>query len=191
MNMKEQMTLISMVLGVSLILLTSIAFAGDIPNELRIAVKGMSPYIQESMQSTAAWPGWNPFEASWLIGHGVFSPTGTYPGAAPLYRYSVLKDKKVESLQGQTVARVDDLIISPRGLNVFLGLSDVAGESGQRVAVPFRLLSKKGEDTFPLNVSKEKLASAPNFSHYFEMNIHPRMAENSYPYFGVQPSWNE
>jgi sporulation protein YlmC with PRC-barrel domain len=301
-KMNKKFALISLVLGVSLLFLTSITFAGnDIPNEWRIAVQGMSPYTGESMGTTVAPQRWNSFEASWLIGHGVFSPTGTYLGqisdfvidqgndrialvilsdvpgigaekiavpysalirtgdntfqfsfgdrgpditvsnyvdpyaatlamppagselygvpatmnprwvediyrhyghvpywtekgeksiaAANLYRYSALRDKQVESPQGQDVARVDDLIISPRGYIVFLGLSDVSGQSGQRVAVPFSLLSKRGEDTFTLNVGKEKLASAPSFSHYAEMNSHLRRAENSYRYFGVRPSW--
>jgi sporulation protein YlmC with PRC-barrel domain len=114
-------------------------------------------------------------------------PYWTEKGEEPLlgfYRSDRLMGTKVQSPQGAAVGEVDDLMIDPDGRIVFLILANRAG----KIAVPFALLSRKGENTFVLNVDPAKLASAPSFNRYEDAK-NPEYATNVYRYFGVPPYW--
>jgi len=111
----------------------------------------------------------------------------TEKGEGPLmgfYRSDRLMGAKVQSPQGAAVGEADDLMIDPDGRIVFMILANNAG----KVAVPFALLSRKGENTFVLNADPAKLASAPRFNRY-EDTRNPEYATNVYEYFGVHPYW--
>jgi hypothetical protein len=65
------------------------------------------------------------------------------------------------------------------------------GIGGKEVAVPFEVLSYK-EDTkhFTLDVTKERLASAPEFKKGTDLSDR-RAAEEVYRFYGLTPHWGE
>jgi sporulation protein YlmC with PRC-barrel domain len=171
---------------------------GSLPRDFRISFPPNihpAPYIQQ--------PHFNPYQkfmavglvpsvidSTWVAGvykqyeriaywteKGQESPMG-------FYRSDRLMGAKVQSPQGAAVGEVDDLLIDPDGRIVFMILANSAG----KVAVPFALLSRKGENTFVLNADPAKLASAPRFNRY-EDSRNPEYAINVYKHFGVHPYW--
>ncbi len=77
-----------------------------------------------------------------------------------------------------------------KGRVVYSVLSDVGGMEGKIVAVPFSELYRSGGgNIFVLNITKERLLTAPSFAW---ANIGDRQyAVNVYRYYGVQPYWEE
>jgi sporulation protein YlmC with PRC-barrel domain len=101
----------------------------------------------------------------------------------------VLMGATVQSKNGKTEARIDDLIIDSKdGRVAFLVLDRVPGRSEQ-VAVPFSELSMSGH-AFVLNTTGDRLAVAPSFDQYSDMN-NLKWAANVYRFFGVKPYWSE
>lgn len=108
-----------------------------------------------------------------------------------LYRSTVLIGAEVRSPEGEDMAKVDDIIInSPDGQIVFLSLQNVSRKGDSLVAVPFSLLSRNEENTFSLNVAKEKLSAAPTFNESADIS-NRAWAQNDYRFFGAQPCWTE
>lgn len=120
-------------------------------------------------------------------------PYWTEKGEEPsmeLYTSSKLIGAEVQLPQGGAVGKVDDLVIDfSDGHIAFLTLSDVE-ERGGLVAVPFNILSRGGENSFVLNITKDKLADAPSFNGYTDMG-NRAYAAGVYRFFGVQPYWTE
>jgi sporulation protein YlmC with PRC-barrel domain len=113
------------------------------------------------------------------------------PKDLALYQSTKLMGAKVQTPKGEEVAQLNDLVIdSANGHIVFVVLSDIAGERDTLVSVPFSALSRKGDDVFVLNTTREQLASAPRFNELGDMN-NLRYAENIYRYFGQHPYWKE
>lgn len=107
-----------------------------------------------------------------------------------LYKSSTLIGAKVDFNQGGA-AKIDDLVIDSRdGKIAFVTLTDVSGHMGDVFAAPYSLLSRKADNTFALNITEDKLASAPAFNPY-ENQGDRAYAENVYRHFGVQPYWTE
>ena len=65
----------------------------------------------------------------------------------------------------------------------------ISDDTQKRVAVPFGVLSCK-ERNCVLNVSKDTLEAAPVFVSEDYLS-EPRLAEEIYRYFGLQPYWTE
>ncbi len=106
------------------------------------------------------------------------------------FNTSTLMGAPVEASKGEMVARVNDLVIDFRNDQVvYTVLSDVGGEGGRMVAVPFNELSKSGGNVFTLNTTSDKLMSAPAFSWTEMTDL--RYAQNIYSFYGVQPYWEE
>jgi sporulation protein YlmC with PRC-barrel domain len=100
----------------------------------------------------------------------------------------VLMGATVQSKDGKTTLRIDDLVIDSKdGRVAFLVLDRVPGRA-EEVAVPFSELSMSG-NVFSLNTTGERLAAAPGFNENADMNR--RYAENVYKYFGQHPYWTE
>jgi sporulation protein YlmC with PRC-barrel domain len=99
----------------------------------------------------------------------------------------------VKNLQGENLGSIKDLITGPKGGISFAILSHggVMGIGGKEVAVPFEVLSYK-EDTkhFTLDVTKERLASAPEFKKGTDLSDR-RAAEEVYRFYGLTPHWGE
>jgi len=102
----------------------------------------------------------------------------------------VLMGATVQSEDGKVAARTDDLVIDSRdGRVAFLVVDRVPGRGNAEVAVPFGELSMKG-DTFVLNTTGDRLASAPRFDEYGDTN-NMEWAESVYRFFGQTPYWTE
>jgi hypothetical protein len=98
---------------------------------------------------------------------------------------------RVQTLQGEEVARVNDLVIDSSGGHItFAVLFDVEGRGDHLVAVPYGALSRHGENVFALSATRDQLASAPSFDEDADMN-NLAYAADVYRYFGQQPYWTE
>ena len=107
------------------------------------------------------------------------------------YRGSRLIGAEVQLAEGGTAGKVDDFVVDFSDGHIPLAvLSDVPGRGDTRVAVPFGSLSRRADNTFALNFTGEKLASAPGFDQFRDLN-NRGYAEGVYRYFGVQPYWTE
>ena len=105
-----------------------------------------------------------------------------------LMRTSMFMGADVSSPRGEARARVNDFVIDASDGHVtFVVLSDIPGRPDTLVAVPFDTLGR-GDNAFALDLTGDKLASAPKFDEYGDMN-NATFAENVYRYFGVQPYW--
>jgi len=112
-------------------------------------------------------------------------------GPMELYKSSKLMGAEVQTPKGMNVAQIHDFVIdSSNGRIVLLVLSDVTGRSDTQVAVPFGALSRRDQNVFVLNATEAKLASAPSFNTYEDLN-NLKFAKNVYKYFGQQPCWTE
>jgi sporulation protein YlmC with PRC-barrel domain len=106
------------------------------------------------------------------------------------FNVSRLMGAPVDTPKGEKVAQVNDFVIDfAKNQVVYSVLSDVGGMEGKMVAVPFGELSKRGEDTFTLHTTKEKLMASPGFMWSDIGNR--QYADNIYRYYGVQPYWEE
>jgi sporulation protein YlmC with PRC-barrel domain len=133
----------------------------------------------------------------WTEGKTSYPDIMSYRAAGPSILQSLFRGKTAPVLMGATVqskdgkaeARIDDLVIDSKDGRVgFLVLDRVPGR-GSQVAVPFGELSRSGH-AFVLDTTEERLAAAPSFNPYSDMN-NRKWAENVYRFFGVQPYWTE
>lgn len=94
--------------------------------------------------------------------------------------------------QGQYLGRITDIVFDSQGHISFAILSrpGIIGIPGKPVAVPFNALSfDKKEKVFVFDVSWERLEAAAVFT---KGDLGDRKwAEDTYRYFGQQPSWTE
>jgi sporulation protein YlmC with PRC-barrel domain len=98
----------------------------------------------------------------------------------------VLMGATVQSKNGKVAARIDDLIIDSKdGRIAFLVLDRIPGRGDMQIAVPFGELSMSGH-AFILNTTRNRLASAPSFHAYADMN-NLKWARNAYRFFGLRP----
>jgi sporulation protein YlmC with PRC-barrel domain len=72
------------------------------------------------------------------------------------YESTKLMGAEVQTPKDEEVAQVNDLVInSSDGHLAFLVLSNVAGRGDDLVAVPFSAFSRRGENVFVLNATKD------------------------------------
>ena len=103
---------------------------------------------------------------------------------------SELLGTAVKNPQGEDLGTIADIVTGPEGRVAFVVLSYwVSDDTQKRVAVPFGALSCE-EQNCVLNASKDTLDSAPTFVLEDDLT-EPRLAEDIYRYFGVQPYWTE
>ncbi|QBQ55713.1 PRC-barrel domain-containing protein [Nitrosococcus wardiae] len=88
-------------------------------------------------------------------------------GRQLLYKMSVLRDREVQSPEGEQLGRISELVVDKSGQVKYAVLSHggTLGIGEKMTAVPWDALqiSKQGE-YYTLNVTKEQLADAPTFS---------------------------
>ena len=115
---------------------------------------------------------------------GIMSKSGETP------EVSQLLGKLVKNSQGEDLGTITNVVTGPEGGVAFVVLRYwISNDTQKRVAVPFGGLSCKKQNCV-LNTSKEALNSAPVF--VFEEDLaEPKLAEEIYRYFGVQPYWTE
>lgn len=108
------------------------------------------------------------------------------------YGVSEMVGINVKNPQGDDLGRITDFVIDSQGQVAFAILSHGGflriGEKS--VAIPFSALTydRMGRH-FVLDISKEKLASAPGFTLRDLYN--EKWAGDDYRYFGLQPYWTE
>ncbi len=109
------------------------------------------------------------------------------------YRVSKLLSKYLEDSEGGVLGRVTDFVADSKGRIEFaiveVGFPEVGPES-KHVAVPFDALSGPEGNHYVLDITREKLASAPRFDPKKDLS-NAAFAENVYKYFGLEPSWTE
>lgn len=96
----------------------------------------------------------------------------------------------VRDSQREDIGKVIDIVRGPEGHAAFAIISYwVSDDTLKRVAVPLDALSC-GEGTCLLHASRSSLESAPPLITESDL-MGPKMAEDVYRYFGVQPYWTE
>ena len=130
-----------------------------------------------------------------LLGYGTAESYGKEPvaseGSGP-YEISQLYGSYVKNPQGEYLGRIEDFIIEKdRIAYVIVVHGGFVGMGGKLIAVPFEACSfdPKGPG-FLLNVSREKLRSAPAFFRSTDL-AGRKWAEDSYRFFGLQPYWTD
>jgi sporulation protein YlmC with PRC-barrel domain len=126
--------------------------------------------------------GWETFEASWLIGHRVYSPFG------------------------EELGQIEDLMIDRTDGHIALViLSGVQGFGAEFVAAPFSALERTGEDTFQLNFGVQYTSSPYEDPYAYQLyrhsstvglstippSIDPLWADSVYRFYGQTPYWTE
>ncbi len=109
------------------------------------------------------------------------------------YDVNELMGLKVNNEQGETLGKITDFIADSRGHIAFAILSrgGILGIGDKLVAVPFDALSYDSPGRFfVLNMTKEKLASAPEYKTRSDL-ANSKAAEDNYKFFGVRPYWTE
>jgi len=127
-----------------------------------------------------------------IFGYGVVKAMAQeiMPKSGETSEASKLLGKSVKNSQGEDLGTITDVVTGPEGGVGFVVLKYwISDDTQKRVAVPFGRLSCKEQGCI-LNTSKEAFDSAPVF--VFEEDLaEPKLAEEIYRYFGVQPYWTE
>ena len=101
----------------------------------------------------------------------------------------------VKNLQGETLGKITDLTISKDRVTFAIISHGGALEIGDKlIPVPMNALSIKDDKTVSLDISKDKLATAPNFeknSKKWPDFSNRQYAEDTCRFYGVQPYWKE
>jgi hypothetical protein len=97
---------------------------------------------------------------------------------------------KIENPQGDVLGAIADILPGPEGRIAFAILSYwIDDDTQRRVAIPFDALSCE-EQICVLHKSRDTFDSAPGFVSEDDL-AEPKLAEDIYRYFGVQPYWTE
>jgi hypothetical protein len=90
--------------------------------------------------------------------------------------------------RGKDLGTIIDVVVGPEGRVAFAVVSYwISADTQKRVAVPFGALSCK-ERKCVLNASRDTLDAAPIYV-LEDYLTEPKLAEDIYRYFGVQPYW--
>ncbi len=156
-----------------------------------LAQGGKDAFVQEYSETSSVGShtmGWDTFEASWLIGHRVYSP-----------------------LHGD-FGQIEDLMIDrANGRIALVILSGVQGFGTKYVVAPFSALERTGEVTYQLNFDDRYIPYTSISSSYVDdpyaedlywyrsivalsdipTTIDPLWADSVYQYYGKTPYWTE
>jgi PRC-barrel domain len=130
-----------------------------------------------------------------LIGFGAAGSYGKDPVTSEgiqFYQVSHLYGSYVKNPQGEYLGRVEDLILENGRISyLVMAQGGSVGIGGKLIAVPFEVCSFDPMGPgFLLNVSGEKLRSAPAFFRSTDLSSR-KWAEESYRFFGLQPYWTD
>ncbi len=127
--------------------------------------------------------------SSLIVGYAVASSMA-YGMTSKSGKTSELFGASIKTPQGDDLGTITDVVTGPEGRVAFAVLTYwISDDTQKRVAVPFSALSCEGQNCV-LNASKDTLDSAPTFVSEDDL-VEPRLAEDIYRYFGVQPYWTE
>jgi len=109
------------------------------------------------------------------------------------YEVTRLLSEYLENPQGGFLGRISDFVVDSNGHIEFaivqVGFPEV-GRDSKFVAVPFSALSRPEGKYYVLNITRERLVSAPRFVEKKDLS-NRTFAESVYRYFGLQPTWTE
>lgn len=109
------------------------------------------------------------------------------------YQVSRLLSEYLESPEGAFLGRITNFVVNSSGHIEFaivqVGFPEV-GRDSKLVTVPFGALSRPEGRYYVLNMTRERLVSAPRFNARKDL-ANRAFAENVYRYFGLEPSWTE
>ncbi len=95
----------------------------------------------------------------------------------------------VQNSEGEYVGTITKALIDSSG-NIRFIIVSIGEKMGEKeIAVPTACFSTNKQRNLLLNVSREKLAEAPEFK--VSDLSDPNFAETVYRFFGVMPSWTE
>jgi len=118
---------------------------------------------------------------------------GPMPKSSKNYEASRLLSEYLENPQGGFLGRISDFVVDSNGNIEFaivqVGFPEV-GRDSKLVAVPFSALSRPEGKYYVLNITRERLVSAPQFVEKKDLS-NLAFAESVYRYFGLQPYWTE
>lgn len=116
-----------------------------------------------------------------------------YQGKMEDQRASKWIGMKIENRQDENLGQVEDLVLNSKGQVDFVIVSHggTLGIGEKYTAVPFKSFSRKDDKTLVLNISKEKMAQAPNFDkdNWPDMS-NRKWSEDVYRYYGQKPYWS-
>jgi sporulation protein YlmC with PRC-barrel domain len=99
----------------------------------------------------------------------------------------------VKNLQGETLGKITDLTINDdRVTFAIISHGGVLGIGDKLVPVPMKALTITDNKNATLDISKDKLATAPNFEKNSEKwpdFSNRQYSEDIYRFYGVQPHW--
>ncbi|RPJ07945.1 MAG: hypothetical protein EHM36_06120 [Deltaproteobacteria bacterium] len=126
-----------------------------------------------------------------LLGYGAGSVArDIISESGEMSQVSGLLGKAVKNPQGEDLGRITGFVTGPEGRVAFAVLRYwVSDDTQKEVAVPFGALSCEGENCV-LSASRETLDSA-QISVSKDDLTEPKVAEDIYRYFGIQPYWTE
>lgn len=105
------------------------------------------------------------------------------------FRASQLIGSDLKNRQGETLGRVQDIVLDQQGRVAFIAVSNQStqGATGQLTAVPFAALAHESGQLV-LDMSKDRFASAPSFSQDQWPNLEARtFTTDIFRYYGVRP----
>lgn len=112
-----------------------------------------------------------------------------------VFKASDLIGANVKNVQGEDLGKISDLAISSQGQVVFAALSHggMLGMGSKLIAVPITALKfEESGKIARLDISTEKLATAPNFSKDSWPDMtNTKWTDDTYRFYGVRPHWKE
>jgi len=99
----------------------------------------------------------------------------------------------VNNLQGEKLGKIIDLTIDQNRITfAVLSHGGIVGVGEKLIPVPISALSIKDEKTVLLDISKNKLLTAPSFEKSQRPDFANRQwTEDTYRFYGAQPYWKE
>jgi len=99
----------------------------------------------------------------------------------------------VSNLQGENLGKIIDLTIDQNRITfAVISHGGMLGVGEKLIPIPMSALSIKDEKTVLLDISKDKLLTAPSFVRSKRPDFSNRQwTEDTYRFYGVQPFWKE
>ncbi len=112
-------------------------------------------------------------------------------GGAELRASKQVIGAQVKSQTGETLGKVEDLVVNPQSGKVDFA---VISYQGKMTPIPWQLLQPSGTTqpgqpaTFTANIDRSKLSQAPTLSGQWSELQSPTWSQQVYSFYGVQPS---
>jgi hypothetical protein len=106
---------------------------------------------------------------------------------------STLIGSTVKNLQGDNLGKISDLTLSnDRVTFAIISHGGVLGIGDKLIPVPMNALTVAEDKTVRIDISKEKLETAPNFeknAKKYPDFSNRQWTEDTYRFYGIQPYW--